>query len=188
VTPEELVEACRRGDPDAQRALYDATCDRVYRLLLRMTRNSQDAFDLAQETYLKAFTRIGQFDAAASVTTWLYRIAVNEALQFLRSDTPRAGSAADGGGRRPAGRRSRSGPAARVRTGAAGAAVHGGDGLRRNGPGVGPPGRDHRIRAQPGPAAASRSDGRRTARRTAPHGASKGVEGDLHPGVDHELP
>lgn len=89
MTPEELVEACRRGDPDAQRALYDATCDRVYRLLLRMTRNSQDAFDLAQETYLKAFTRIGQFDAAASVTTWLYRIAVNEALQFLRSDKRR---------------------------------------------------------------------------------------------------
>ena len=43
-----------------------------------------DAFDLAQETYLRGFTQIDQFDGRSSVATWLYRIAVNEALQFLR--------------------------------------------------------------------------------------------------------
>lgn len=89
MTPEDLVEACRRGDPSAQRALYELTSQRVYRLLLRMTRNPQDAFDLAQEVYIKAFTRLEQFDAAASITTWIYRIAVNEALQFLRADQRR---------------------------------------------------------------------------------------------------
>ncbi len=84
VTEHELVERCREGNRDAQREFYDRTSERVYRLLLKMTGSPDDAFDLAQETYLKAFTRIGQFDGRSSVTTWLYRVAVNEALQFRR--------------------------------------------------------------------------------------------------------
>ena len=84
VDEDTLVRQCREGDREAQRALYERTSERVYRLLLKMTGNPDDAFDLAQETYLKAFTRIDQFDGRASLATWLYRIAVNEALQFLR--------------------------------------------------------------------------------------------------------
>ena len=84
MTEHDLVEQCREGDRKAQRELYDRTSERVYRLLLKMTANPDDAFELAQETYLKAFTRIGQFDGRSSVATWLYRVAVNEALQFLR--------------------------------------------------------------------------------------------------------
>ncbi len=84
MTEHDLVERCREGNREAQRELYDRTSGRVYRLLLKMTANPDDAFDLAQETYLKAFTRIGQFDGRSSVATWLYRVAVNEALQFLR--------------------------------------------------------------------------------------------------------
>lgn len=84
VTEQDLVRRCREGDREAQRELYDRTSERIYRLLLRMTASRDDAFDLAQETYIKAFTRIGQFDGRASVATWVYRIAVNEALQFLR--------------------------------------------------------------------------------------------------------
>lgn len=85
MTEQDLVKRCREGDREAQRALYDRTSGPVYRLLLKMTANPDDAFDLAQETYLKAFTRINQFDGRSSVATWLYRVAVNEALQFLRS-------------------------------------------------------------------------------------------------------
>lgn len=85
MTEQDLVERCREGDREAQRELYDRTSGPVYRLLLKMTANPDDAFDLAQETYLKAFTRINQFDGRSSVATWLYRVAVNEALQFLRS-------------------------------------------------------------------------------------------------------
>lgn len=85
MTEHDLVKRCREGDREAQRALYDRTSGPVYRLLLKMTANPDDAFDLAQETYLKAFTRINQFDGRSSVATWLYRVAVNEALQFLRS-------------------------------------------------------------------------------------------------------
>lgn len=84
VTEHDLVERCREGNREAQRELYDRTSEQIYRLLLKMTASPDDAVDLAQETYLKAFTRIGQFDGRSSVATWLYRVAVNEALQFLR--------------------------------------------------------------------------------------------------------
>ena len=84
MTEEALVERCRRGDREAQRELYDRTADCVYRLLLRMTGNQDDAFDLAQEAYLKGFTQIDRFEGRSTVATWFYRIALNEALQFLR--------------------------------------------------------------------------------------------------------
>lgn len=64
--------------------LYARTCDRVYRVLLRILRNPDDAFDVAQDAYLRAFGAIDRFDGTSSVDTWLYRIAVNEALQLLR--------------------------------------------------------------------------------------------------------
>jgi RNA polymerase sigma-70 factor (ECF subfamily) len=64
--------------------MYARTSERIYRLILRMTGNPDDAFDLAQNTYLRAFDHIGGFDGRSSLATWLYRIAVNETLQFLR--------------------------------------------------------------------------------------------------------
>lgn len=84
MTERDLIEGCRSGDREAQRALYERTSERIYGILLRLTASPDDAFDLAQETYLKGFTQIEQFDGRSSIATWLYRIAVNEALQFLR--------------------------------------------------------------------------------------------------------
>ena len=84
MSEEELVERCRNGERDAQHELYARTVPRIHRLLLAMTRNEEDALDLTQETYVRAFTRIGQFDGRSSLETWLYRIAVNQALGFLR--------------------------------------------------------------------------------------------------------
>lgn len=81
---EELVEGCRRHDREAQRQVYLQTSPRVYGLLRRLTRSEDEAFDLAQETYLRAFTQIGQFDGRSSLATWICRIAINEALRFLR--------------------------------------------------------------------------------------------------------
>ncbi len=80
----DLVEGCRRQDCSAQQQLYDLTSEKIYRLMLRMTRNTDDAFDLTQDAYVRAFTQIDQFDGRSSMATWLYRIAVNQALQFLR--------------------------------------------------------------------------------------------------------
>ena len=79
-----LIARCRNGDREAQHALYDQTVTRIHHLLLKMTGNAEDAFDVAQNTYIKAFTAIEQFDGRSNIDTWLYRIAVNEALQFFR--------------------------------------------------------------------------------------------------------
>lgn len=84
VTEKEIVKGCKRRTRDAQGALYALTCDAVFRLLLRMTRNREDAADLMQETYVKVFDRIDQFREASAVATWTFRIAVNEALQHSR--------------------------------------------------------------------------------------------------------
>ena len=81
---QQLAAGCKKGDRDAQRQLYDLTSQRIHRLMLRMTRSADDAFDLTQEAYMRAFTQIDQFDGRSSLGTWLYRIAVNQALQFLR--------------------------------------------------------------------------------------------------------
>lgn len=86
LTESELVARCRQGDREAQRELYNQTSERIYRLLLRMTGNQDTTFDLAQDTYLRAFARIDQFDGRSAFGTWLYRIAVTEALQFLRRE------------------------------------------------------------------------------------------------------
>lgn len=82
----DLVERCRRGDRKAQHEVYARTSERVYRILFRITGRSEDAFDLSQEAYYRAFTRIHQFNGQSSFFTWLCRIAVNEALQFLRRE------------------------------------------------------------------------------------------------------
>lgn len=84
----ELVARCKRGEREAQRALYEQTSQRVFRLLTRMAHSADIAEDLAQETYLKAFSAIATFDERSAVHTWLYRIAVNEALQWLRRKKP----------------------------------------------------------------------------------------------------
>lgn len=84
LTEEELVEGCRRGDPEARRELYVRTADAIYRLLLRMTQEPETAADLTQDTYIRVFQNIDRFEGAASLSTWIYRIAVNEARQHFR--------------------------------------------------------------------------------------------------------
>ena len=79
-----LVDGCRRGDRQAQRAVFEQTSERIYGLLRKMTRNAELAFDLTQDTYVRAFARIDDFDGRSSISTWLYRIAVNLAIQSSR--------------------------------------------------------------------------------------------------------
>jgi len=78
-----LIAGCRAGDRDAQRALYERCLPLVHRLAVRMV-GLQDAPDVTQQAFLRAFTRLDQYDGQAKFKTWLYRLAVNEALQFLR--------------------------------------------------------------------------------------------------------
>ena len=77
------VEACQRGDELAQQRLYEASHQNVFRLMVRMV-GLQDAADLTQQVFLQVFRKIGQFSGRARIDTWIYRVAVNEALQHLR--------------------------------------------------------------------------------------------------------
>ncbi len=80
----DLIERCRAGEREAQRVLFEQTSVRIYRLLLRMTGNPDDASDLTQDTFVRGLQRLDQFDGRSAIASWFYRIAVNEALQFRR--------------------------------------------------------------------------------------------------------
>jgi RNA polymerase sigma-70 factor (ECF subfamily) len=78
------VKALRRGDLAEFARLVEANSSLVYRLALKMLGNPQDAEDILQETFLKAYRHLPEFDGRSSPSTWLYRIATNEALMLLR--------------------------------------------------------------------------------------------------------
>lgn len=79
----DLVDACRRGDRIAQHALYQKFAQRVRFIAIRMVgRNEAD--DVAQNVFLQAFRCLGQYRNDARFETWLYRLTVNEALQYRR--------------------------------------------------------------------------------------------------------
>jgi RNA polymerase sigma-70 factor (ECF subfamily) len=78
------VALARDGDSDAFQALVDRHSRAVYRLAHRMTGNPQDAEDVVQETFLKAYKQLGRFESRANFSTWLHRIAVNCSIDLIR--------------------------------------------------------------------------------------------------------
>lgn len=88
------VEAARNGDQEAFRVLVDRHSRSLFRLAYRMTGKAEDAEDVVQETFIRAFRQLSRFEARSNVSTWLYRIAFNCAVDFLRS-RPRRESATE---------------------------------------------------------------------------------------------
>ncbi|MBL4884563.1 MAG: RNA polymerase sigma factor [Planctomycetaceae bacterium] len=82
----ELLASCLAGDRRGQLKLYESTHGLVYRLMVRMV-GFQEAADLTQQVYLKLFSKIDQFSGHSRFETWLYRLAMNEALQYLRKNS-----------------------------------------------------------------------------------------------------
>jgi RNA polymerase sigma-70 factor (ECF subfamily) len=82
------LEALHKGDRNEFARLVDATSAQIYRLALRITGHTQDAEDVLQETYLKALKALPTFEGRSNLSTWLYRIAANEALMLLRKRRP----------------------------------------------------------------------------------------------------
>lgn len=82
------LEALREGDRAEFARLVEEYSPMIYRLGLKMLNNPQDAEDILQETFIKAYRHIDKFDGRSSVSTWLYRIATNEALMLLRKKRP----------------------------------------------------------------------------------------------------
>jgi RNA polymerase sigma-70 factor, ECF subfamily len=81
---DQVIEGCRRGDRDAFRALFEAYKDRVYSIALRYSGNPAAAMDIAQDTFLKLLSRIGEYRWEASFDSWLYRLVVNSCIDDQR--------------------------------------------------------------------------------------------------------
>ena len=80
-----VIEACRQGDAEAFRLLFEAHKDRVYSIALRYSGDPAAAMDIAQDTFLKLLSSLQNFRGTASFDSWLYRIVVNACLDYKRS-------------------------------------------------------------------------------------------------------
>jgi RNA polymerase sigma-70 factor (ECF subfamily) len=86
VEDRDLVLAARKGDVDAYNHLVSRWEKRVYNYLLRVVKNREDALDLSQETFLKAYRYLGKLEDVDCFPQWLFRIAHNEAFSRFRKD------------------------------------------------------------------------------------------------------
>jgi RNA polymerase sigma-70 factor, ECF subfamily len=80
----ELIARAQRGEEEAFAALFEAHKRRVYSLCLRMTGDTAEAEDLAQEAFLQLFRKIATFRGESAFSTWLHRLVVNVVLMHLR--------------------------------------------------------------------------------------------------------
>jgi len=85
ITDEAAVEQAQRGDSDAFRVLVERHSRALYRLAYRLTGDSHSAEDVVQETLFRAYKQLKRFDGRAAFGTWIHRIAVNCALDVVRS-------------------------------------------------------------------------------------------------------
>ncbi|MHC1739676.1 MAG: RNA polymerase sigma factor [Anaerolineaceae bacterium] len=82
------LQLLRAQDREAFAALVESTSPQLYGLLLRMLNDEQDAEDVLQETFIKAYAALPTFEGRSSIKTWLFRIATNEALMLIRKRKP----------------------------------------------------------------------------------------------------
>ncbi len=89
-TDSELVDLARAGDRDAARQLVERYQRRVLGVVIGMVRNPDDAREVVQETFVRAFRNLDGFKGDSSFYTWLYRIAVNQAIDLQRRESKRS--------------------------------------------------------------------------------------------------
>jgi RNA polymerase sigma-70 factor (ECF subfamily) len=85
VEPGDLVARCQAGDVEAFEALYRQHAARIYSLACRMAGSPEDGEDLLQEIFLQAHRKLGSFKGDSAIGTWLYRLALNHCLDYVRS-------------------------------------------------------------------------------------------------------
>lgn len=81
-----LILALQAGDPAAFQSLFESYADRLYNLALRLLRDPREAEDVVQDTFIKAITRLDQFEGRSNLGTWLYRVAYNASMDRLRRE------------------------------------------------------------------------------------------------------
>lgn len=79
-----LIRQARNGHPEAFDRLVERYGTRIYNAVYRQVGNANDASDIVQQTFIKAYQNLGRFKGDASLCTWLYRIAFNESVNFFR--------------------------------------------------------------------------------------------------------
>lgn len=84
-----LVERATKGDKEAYRVLVEKYQNRVYSLVLSMTKSKEDAEDIVQESFVKAYLSLKNFRGDSSFYTWIYRVAFNMAIDFQRRNSRR---------------------------------------------------------------------------------------------------
>lgn len=82
------IGALQHGDRAEFARMVHMYSGQIYRLALKMLKNPQDAEDILQETFIKAYKALPDFEGRSQLSTWLYRIATNESLMFLRRKQP----------------------------------------------------------------------------------------------------
>ena|ERR1700730_412747 len=87
---DDVVSAAQAGSPEAFRKLHALYSRRLYKTIVIITKNPQDAEDALQDTFLRAYLAIQTFERRSNIYTWLTRIAVNSALMILRKQRTRA--------------------------------------------------------------------------------------------------
>src|ERR1041385_6326665 len=85
-----LVQKSKKGDMTAYDELVRRYQERIYATIYHMTSNHEDANDLSQETFVKAYQALQSFKGDSSFYTWIYRIAVNKTINFLKQRKNRA--------------------------------------------------------------------------------------------------
>jgi RNA polymerase sigma-70 factor, ECF subfamily len=94
MTDAELLERLRAGESAAERTFYERHVDRIYRLILRMSGRPELAQEWTQDTFIRAFDRLGQFRGESALGSWLHAIAVSVTLNGLRQQKRREAFAA----------------------------------------------------------------------------------------------
>jgi len=91
VADSELISSARRGKVEAYNLLVSRWEKRVFNYLLRLVGDREDAMDLSQEVFLKAYQSLDRLEDASRFAPWLFRIAHNEAFSHLRRKRPESG-------------------------------------------------------------------------------------------------
>ncbi|WP_165750410.1 RNA polymerase sigma factor [Cellulophaga sp. Z1A5H] len=80
-----LIEQCKANDRRAQMKLYEKYCDGMYCVVMRYLQNSDDAEDVLQESFIKAFLKIDQFKGEVTFGAWLKKIVIHKCIDFLKA-------------------------------------------------------------------------------------------------------
>src|SRR2546423_12774428 len=91
-----VLARARQGDSEAFRTLVERHSRRAFQLAYRMTGNEQDAEDVVQESFIRAYKQLGRFEARAHFATWLHRIVANCSVDLIRSRRARPDQAGTG--------------------------------------------------------------------------------------------